>query len=175
MPLRQVCGYGLLRFSISDENQTKCRLPRPKTTTISSSEYKGFARRRLLLRWIREIRGYAKSDWELLRWRKLEPPRGPVPSPAPSKIDGAGIPGPEPGPGPRPAISIELTTTEWGYLSVIRFCNVFLRWECPRLINTIGCALTQNEVQHVRHHPPHRVDTLARDSQFWLWLWYITD
>ena len=34
---------------------------------------------------------------------ELEPPRGPVSSPAPSQIDGAGIPGPAPGPGLRPA------------------------------------------------------------------------
>ena len=34
---------------------------------------------------------------------KVVPPRGPVPSPAPFKIDGAGIPGPAPGPVPRPA------------------------------------------------------------------------
>ena len=38
----------------------------------------------------------------------VEPPRGPVPSPAPSKFDEAGIPVPIPGPGPRPAIGREV-------------------------------------------------------------------
>ena len=58
---------------------------------------------------IRELARQGKAHGHSSCWvevgigrASLVPPRGPVPSPAPSKIDGAGIPvpGPEPGPGP---------------------------------------------------------------------------